>query len=536
MPENTPSAIVEHRHWVEQLGTRVIDRGNGPYIITGGMTTSGPVHMGTLCEMLYPQAVLRYLKQQGKKAQYLFIADILDAFDSVPASHAQYSTQLTPHLGKPLCRVPDPGGCHPNLGEHFLTDGFKLGEEFGVAPTLLRAQEIYATGKMDPYAALFMSDVAAAREVVASSSNNPNLSPDWSPIMPICQKCGRIATTRVTGYDPTAQTYTYSCDKNVKYTAGCGHSGSDTLQSHKYKITWRLDWPSRMDALGTSIEGAGVDHHTRGGSWDTAQAVFKNLFHKEPPIGYQFGFVLYMGKKYSKSKGNGMGVRELMSLIPAPVLAYTLLRPDLTENRDINPTPDNLLRQMTEYEEAGRLAKEMGLGLENTTLPTSPPPSSTSEISRADRKRALAYILASNRPLWSVSFTDLFIYYGLYNDLERVATVLGKPDDVRYLTPYVLEWEKQSLIPDIYRFKFKNAPALNDTVRGWAETLSPSMDALAIHNSVFTYARDHKIAPGEMFQLVYTDLIGKSHGPKIGRLVEILGVQTVRSALLAPKP
>jgi lysyl-tRNA synthetase, archaeal and spirochete len=540
MSENPSPTIVEHRHWVEQLAQQVIDRGPGPYTITGGMTTSGPAHMGTLCEMLYPQAVTHHLQRLGKKVQYIFIADTFDAFDGIPVAMQSYTEQLTPHLGKPLCNVPDPTGKYPSFGEFYLNESLAIAKQFGVAPKVMRAQEVYASGAMDKFALLFIEKRDLARQVVSESSLNQNLPIDWSPLMPRCEKCGRISTTRVTGYEPDG--YSYTCDKNVKYTSGCGHSGANKISEHKYKLTWRLHWPAWMEHFHTSIEGAGMDHHTRGGSWDTCQAVFKEIFNKEPPIGYQFGFVLFMGKKYSKSKGIGMGLTDLLKLQPAPVLAYALLRPDLTENRDINPTAENLMRLMTEFEEAGMLAQKLGLleggvkeAEENETAGGEKEPLA-SEISRADKKRALAYSLATPRPLWSIPFTDLFIYYGLYNNLERVAAVLGKPDDVRYLTPYILEWERQSLIPDIYRFKFRNAPATNEKVRAWAETLTPQMDALSIHNSVFTFAREHKLPPGELFQLVYTDLIGKSHGPKLGRLVEILGVQPVRSALIGPRP
>ncbi|VVB57648.1 Lysine--tRNA ligase [uncultured archaeon] len=538
MTETPTPPIAEHRHWVEQLGQSVLDRGSGPYTITGGMTTSGPAHMGTLCEMLYPQAVAHHLQRMGKKVRYIFIADILDAFDGVPVAMQPYSKQLEPHLGKPLCDVPDPTGRYPSFGDYFLNESLGIAKQFGVSPQLVRAQELYTSGAMDESARLFVSKCEQARELVARTSLRDELPADWHPLMPICSNCGRIATTRVTKTE--GDIYHYTCDKDVKYTKGCGHSDSNSISDHRYKLTWRLHWPAWMKHFHTSIEGAGMDHHTRGGSWDTAQAVFREIFNQEPPVGYQFGFVLFQGKKYSKSKGIGMGLSDLLKLQPAPVLAYALLRPDLMENRDINPTSENLLRLIAEYEEAGALAAQMGLleksdSSESSQLvhqSTSP----AAEVSRAERKRALAYSLAASRPLWSIPFSDLLIYYGLYGDLERVAAALNQPDDVRYLAPYILEWEKQNLIPDIYRFKFQNKPASSPQVREWVQTLTPQMDALAIHNSVFNFARERKIQTGAMFQSIYTDLIAKPHGPKLGRLVHILGVEKVRATLLGAQP
>lgn len=542
MTENSPPLILEHRHWVEQLGQKVIDRGPGPYIITAGMTTSGPAHMGTLCELLYPQAIANHLNRSGHPIQYIFIADIMDAFDAVPLDMAEYSAQLNPHLGKPLYAVPDPTQNSASFGDHYLAESFGIAKQFNIAPKIVRAQELYDSGSMDKYASLFIANLQKVKELVATTSLKPELPLEWSPIMPICESCGRISTTRVTGYERDG--YSYVCDKDVKYTRGCGHLGSNKISDHKYKLTWRLHWPAWMDHFNTSIEGGGVDHFTRGGSWDTCQAVFTELFKKEPPIGYRFGFVLYMGKKYSKSKGIGMGVRELLQLIPAPLLAYALLRPDLNENRDINPTPENLLRLISEYEEAGRLAGQMGLTDAKSARANSDNSTSSSElvhqtkapsaeVSRAERKKALAFGLSSPKPIWSVPFSDLLIYYGLYGDWDKVASKLGNAQEVMYLAPYIRVWQSKGMIPGIYNFQFKAQAAANTDVREWASTLKDGQDALAIHNSVFEFARAKKTPPAELFCHIYSDLLGKPIGPKVGRLVEILGVQKVREALLS---
>ncbi len=542
MSENSPPPILEHRHWVEQLGQKVIDRGPGPYIITAGMTTSGPAHMGTLCEMLYPQAIANHLNRSGHPIQYIFIADIMDAFDAVPLDMAKYSAQLAPYLGKPLYDVPDPTGSAASFGEHYLAESFEIAKNFNISPKIVRAQELYISGSMDKYARLFITNLQKVKELVATTSQKPELPPEWSPIMPICVNCGRISTPRVTSY--TDDGYSYSCDKDVKYTKGCGHTGSNKISDHKYKLNWRLHWPAWMDHFNTSIEGGGVDHFTKGGSWDTCQAVFADIFKKEPPIGYQFGFVLYMGKKYSKSKGIGMGVRELLQLIPAPLLAYALLRPDLNENRDINPTSENLLRLISEYEEAGRLAGQMGLmdanpagaHSDNSTISSDlvhQTKAPMAEVSRAERKKALAFALSSPGPIWPIPFSDLLIYYGLYGDWDKVASKLGNPAEVMLLSPRIKVWQAKGMIPDIYNFQFKGAPAINADVREWAATLHDGMDALAIHNSVFESARSKKTPPAELFGHIYSDLLGKPTGPKVGRLVEILGVQKVRQALLA---
>ena len=53
-------------HWAEQLAEEVKKRYKPPFIITGGMTTSGPTHFGTVCEFLFPGTIARILKKQGR--------------------------------------------------------------------------------------------------------------------------------------------------------------------------------------------------------------------------------------------------------------------------------------------------------------------------------------------------------------------------------------------------------------------------------------------------------------------------------------
>src|SRR3989339_654087 len=122
----------EHKHWSEWLADRIIEEKKEPYIITAGITTSGPAHLGTLCEFLFPNAIKKQLEKKGKQATFYFLADILDAFDSVPVAMEKYSKELEPHLGKPLCFVPDPTGKSKSFGDYFLDEVRGLMGLFGV--------------------------------------------------------------------------------------------------------------------------------------------------------------------------------------------------------------------------------------------------------------------------------------------------------------------------------------------------------------------------------------------------------------------
>lgn len=517
MPDEKENEEKKNLHWSEQLAQEVIASKPEPFVISGGLTTSGPTHLGTVCEFLFPQAIVDSLKFSGKKAKYYFVADVFDAFDSVPSVFEQYRAQLEPHLGKPLTDVPDPTGQSKSFGDHFLADASAAMGKFGVKPEIVRATDLYAAGAFDKYAKLFLQHEEKVREIVAKTSLRDKLPDWWSPILALCQNCGRIATTRITSHD--GENYEYICDRDVKYAKGCGHKGKNCISDHKYKLTWRLHWPAWQDYFGTSAEGGGVDHFTRGGSRDTLVEIFRQIFGKEPPIGYKFGFILFEGKKYSKSKGTGMGVKELMELLPPEIIKYMLLRPDLQENVDIVPTPVNMLRTIEDYEKALALFQA----------------GSIDALSRADYKRALAARLASEEAQggrgWKTPFLDLLLYRQLQMDWGKIAELTKDSSTPDKLSPFIEAWERKKFIPEEYAFAYSPQKAASSAAAFFSK-LTPSMSALDMHNAAFSVAKELSVPPAKLFEECYTALLSKSRGPKLGKLIEAIGIEKVKKDVL----
>ncbi len=510
----------EYGHWAEQLAERIVAEKKEPFVVASGITTSGPTHLGTLCEFMFPGAVYDFLKREHE-AEFVFVADIMDAFDSVPSVWEKHAGKLNPHLGKPLAHVPDPEGCHSSFGEHFLADAVKTMDAFGVKPQILRANELYAQGKYDSYAVLFFKRLEEVKQIVFESSLKQELPKFWSPIMPICEKCGKIATTQVASFEIVGEGrnedvhYSYSCDKNAKYVSGCGHSGSSKISGHKYKITWRLDWPSRQDFLNVAAEGGGVDHFTRGGSWDTAKEVHSKIFGKSGPVPFKFGFILFQGKKYSKSKGIGMGVADLLRLLPPELIKFALLRPDIQENIDFNPEPVNLLRLFEEFAEASKL-------------------NVSEKLSRADRKRAIAFSLSTDKIKWKAQFSDVLLYKQLYG-WSKAGELANDADGVNYLRAYIEAWLKEGRVPDDYAFSFTPTKPKTEEdkkhVLAFANALNAQMKAIDVHNLVFSVAEGEGMPASELFKILYGSLINKQKGPKMGKLVEAIGVEKTRQTL-----
>ncbi|MDE1860235.1 MAG: lysine--tRNA ligase [Candidatus Micrarchaeota archaeon] len=502
---------LKNKHWTEILADKVQSEKKAPYVITGGMTTSGPAHLGTVCEFLYPAVLKQVLEGRGVAVEMHFVGDILDAFDGIPYEMLKYSKELTPELGKPLCNTVDPLGCHKSFGEHYLDQAVRLMAKLSLKIDVIKANDLYSSGRMDKYALIFLENEGQVKEVIARTSMKKiEELKDWSPIMPICEKCGKIATTMVTQHDKDS--YKYVCNRDVEYTKGCGYQGSASIKDHKYKLQWRLHWPAWQALFNSSVEGSGIDHMTKGGSATTAYAIHKEVLKRDPPIFFKYGFVLIHGKKYSKSKGIGMSAMDLSELIPPEILKYCLIEPNLEQNKDIDPTGDKLILIYNDVERISALAKP-----EN----------------RADEKKLLAFNVSIKELPWKASFVDMLLNYQIYKDWDKVASMLGDKSGVAYLSGYIDKWLQKGYEPERYNFSVRQTKItdLNDVVRAFAGSIKPGMSDLQLHNLVYDVAKENGVGSEDLFKAVYTAIIGKDNGPRLGKLLASLGVEKTKEML-----
>jgi lysyl-tRNA synthetase class 1 len=525
---------LKDKHWSEILADEVLKTKKAKYVITGGMTTSGPAHMGTVCEFLYPSMLYEVMASRGIKTEFFFVADIFDAFDGIPEEMKKYAKELTPELGKPLSDVIDPLKCHSSFGEHYLSQAIEIMQEMELKINLVRAPELYSSGSFDKYALLYFKEENKVKEVVARTSlRKVEEFKEWSPIMPLCADCGKIATTRVISHD--GEGYEYACDRDVEYTKGCGYRGKAKISDHKYKLQWRLHWPTWQAHFDSSAEGSGVDHMTRGGSADTSIAIHKEILKREPPTLFKYGFVLLHGRKYSKSKGIGMSALELTRLIPQEILKYALILPNLEQNKDIEPEGERLIDLYSDIERVSRLEKP-----EN----------------RADEKKLFAFRLAIKKLKWHASFLDMLLNYQIYRDWDKVGELLKDKEGVAYLAPYIGEWLKRNFEPEQYNFtvKWQKISEQKELVAKFSSLLKSGMSDVEVHNLVYKVVEndnkprtqlphnpdmmafyvvkdDKQERAQQLFAALYRAIIGKEKGPRLGKLIAAIGIDKTKQML-----
>ncbi|MEM0437758.1 MAG: lysine--tRNA ligase [Candidatus Micrarchaeia archaeon] len=497
---------IKNMHWSEIIASRIRAERKPPYVVMSGITPSGPVHPGTLCEFMFAYAIAKMLGQYGD-VRFVFVSDDLDAVDSVPEPLKEYASVIQEDMGLPLALARDPKGCHTSFADHFISETKEIMGIFGVEVEFLRASELYARGLYDEYAKTLCERKDEVKEIVRQSSLREAMPDDWFPIMPLCTNCRNIDKNVVEWY--AGGKYGYRCSK-------CGYKGENAISDHKYKLLFRLDWPTRQKFMNVAVEGGSVDHHTRGGTISTLVEVHRKIYNEEPPYMYKFGLLKYKGKKYSKSKGIGHTVSDLLRLAPVELIKYMLLKPDVQEDKELVIDKDTLFPLLDDYKRASEAAAQESGGMH-----------------RADHKKAIAFRLCNAKYVWKAEPSDMILYYNVYGDWEKVAQVTGDPQGVAMLSKYIEEWIRRDLIPDRYMFKVSLKGGNPPLVRAYAEKMRADMGAEDLHNLVFEVAGENGVDSREVFKQLYLAIIGKEMGPRLGKLIYAIGAGRVRQALLS---
>jgi lysyl-tRNA synthetase class 1 len=316
--------------WCEEVAAQC----HGPQIINDSKTPSGRVHVGALRGVLIHDAIFRTLRSKGIEARYLFGVDDYDPLDEIPAGKGAHFEK---YLGQPLCNVPPPDdSTATDMAEHYMGEFWGVFRDLGVQVEPYRMRDIYRSGRFNEVIDKILRNADIVRRVYKEVSNSDRPA-TWYPFQVICEKCARIGTTEVYDYDGAE--VSYRCRENmVKWARGCGHEGRMSPFDGRGKLPWKLEWVAKWVTFPVTIEGAGKDHSTRGGSRDVAAACLRAIFQKEPPVNVPYEFFLVGGAKMSSSRGLGAGARDVADLLPAEVLRFLMIRtkPNSPVNFDVH--------------------------------------------------------------------------------------------------------------------------------------------------------------------------------------------------------
>ena len=136
----------------------------------------------------------------------------------------------------------------------------------------------------------------------------------------------------------------------MKWARGCGHRGSVSPFDGNGKLPWKLEWCAKWRAFPVTIEGAGRDHSTKGGSRDVATACLRAIFGQEPPLNCPYDFFLVGGAKMSSSRGIGVTSRQMADFLPPEILRFLLIRPLPKQTVNFEPTETHVIKLFNEFD------------------------------------------------------------------------------------------------------------------------------------------------------------------------------------------
>ncbi|MBI2034222.1 MAG: lysine--tRNA ligase, partial [Candidatus Levybacteria bacterium] len=232
--------------------------------INDAWTPSGMVHMGGLKGPVIHDTLYRILKEKGAEVKWTFGFDDFDPIDGLPPelqqSHSQY-------LGIPVFLAPAPNG-NGSFGEYYSNKMLHFFDELNIQAEVYYASDYYKKGVYDKAIQFVLDHVEGIRKVYEEMYKKP-VAADWFPLQVICPQCGKLGTTRVTSWD--GREVMFTCEKAlVKWASGCGATGKISPFGGNAKMPWKVEWAAKWWTFGVTIEGAGKDHASAGGSYDIA--------------------------------------------------------------------------------------------------------------------------------------------------------------------------------------------------------------------------------------------------------------------------
>ena len=304
-------------HWADVAAEKIVrERPNlQEYTCASGITPSGTVHIGNFREIISVELVVRALQDMGKKVRFIYSWDDYDVFRKVPLNMPD-PERLEQFLRFPITSVPDTFGRDTSYARHHEVDVESVLPLVGIKPLFLYQAENYQKGQYADGMRIALINREKIKEILNRFRDDTHkITEEYWPISVFCSKCNKD-TTSIESFDG---------EWGVQYSCTCGHTEHIDLRTTKIaKLGWRVDWPMRWEYEKVVFEPAGKDHHSQGGSFDTAEVVANEIYNYPAPISFSYDFIGLKGLpgKMSSSKGKVISLHDVLQYYQSEVVRY----------------------------------------------------------------------------------------------------------------------------------------------------------------------------------------------------------------------
>ena len=123
-------------------------------------------------------------------------------------------------------------------------------------------------------------------------------------------------------------------------------------------MPFKVEWAAKWWTFGVTIEGAGKDHASAGGTYDVARKITKEVFESNLPCSAIRIFSLRW-KKMSSSKGVGLTGQDLLKVLPSQLVRFLMIKTPPNQAVEFNPRGTLLIPQLyDDYQKASDSAED----------------------------------------------------------------------------------------------------------------------------------------------------------------------------------
>ena len=522
---------IGHGTWYDMMAQKVIDRerklGRSLDLVRTemGLGASGFPHIGSLGDAARSYAVTLALKSMGVNSELVAYCDDKDGLRRVPVGMPK---DLEKYLGFPVSSIPDPFGCHESFGKHMSSLLLESLDKCGIEYRYFSAKEVYEKGLLRDEIRTILLNAKKVGEIVKEEVGQERYT-EVLPFFPVCEKCGRIYTTKAFQFEPKTDKVLYKCEGleiRGKLIEGCGHEGEANAVHGEGKLTWKGEFAARWKAFDIRFEAYGKDIADSVGINDR---ICREVLYFEPPSHAKYEMFLDKGgQKISKSAGN-VFTPQVWFLYGSPqsLLLLMLKRFVGTRNLDVSdiPTYMNELDFLEDVYFGKKPAKDERelvklRGLYEYCWTMKPPAKPSINV-----PYNLLAFLAKMAPKDSADgfIAEKLQSYGYLQKNQQIDAELKKR--VEYAFNWIGDFEEIKETPTNLTSEEQEA------VAELVQVLETEGDPDKIQNAIFNAAKNNGLKPGAFFRTLYAILMGAPQGPRLGPYVLAMGKQNVIAAL-----
>ena len=488
-------------HWADVAAEKLLESGD-EHVISSGITPSGPIHLGSMREILTADAIVRAVNDKGGKAKLIYIADNADPLRKVyPFLEEE---KYLEYVGMPLAEIPAPDG-NGSYDDYFLKPFFKSLENVGVFPEVIDNYQYYKEGRYKKFIKKIVENKQETRDILEKISGR-QLPKDWFP-WTFKDKDGRLSNAKFKKLEWP----------NVYFQNNDGEVVKNNLEKGEGKLPWRLDWPTKWATLNVTFEAFGKDHATKGGSFDTGKRIVRDILGCKIPHHLVYEWINLKGKgAMHSSTGLAISAEDMLQMAPPEVIRWLIMQPQPNRHVDFDPGL-GLLNSVDKFD---RIEADYFSG-------------------DIDENSARAYELSQTGAIplengQTIPYRHLVTLSQSKETITDIESTLIRTSDIKRLNESE-KFKLKSRVNCIEGWLEKYAP---ENVKFEIQQTSPKLDLKPaernklkqirekfqsinwkpenIHDSFYELQDENSTPAKEYFKLMYLIILGKERGPRLG--------------------